>query len=389
MKRALWWLVVVGWLVSACGSPVVCNDPLGCVRISSGEPITIAVALTLSGPVAPYGVDALRGVELAIADRGGKLLNHPIELIQEDDQCSAEGGRAAAERLAQNPKIIGVIGATCSSASIAAAEVLSPAGLVLISPSSTAASLTAESTHQAGFLRTIQNDKNQARTVAEFVYRALGLRKMAIIHDGTPYPTELSQEACSVFEAMGGNCVADYLLESGTNPIGALEHIQLFGPEALYYPVYLQDGVAITRQIAQAGLSHVALISSDGLLSSDFLSQAGAAAEGMYVSGPAMVEVDPSFYAKYEARYGEKPIAAFAPYAYDATMMLFEAFPKASRTTGRDIYLHRQALRNALYATRNFSGVTGVLTCSPLGDCALPNVIIYQVRRGEFTPIYP
>ncbi len=389
MKRLSGWLIAIGMLAAACGTPTPCNDPLGCVRVSSGEPITIAVALTLSGPAAPYGIDALRGVELAIADRGGTLLHHPIELIQEDEQCSAEGGRAAAERLAQNPKLIGVIGATCSSASIAAAEILSQAGMVLISPSSTAASLTAEETHQAGFLRTIQNDNNQARLVAEFVYRALGLRKMAIIHDGTPYPSELTQEACRVFETMGGECVAGYLLESGSNPIGALEHIRLFNPEVLYYPVYLQDGVAITQKVSDLNLTHLALIASDGLLSSDFLTQAGSAAEGMYLSGPATVDVDPQFYARYEARYGEKPIAAFSPYAYDAAMILFDAITKASRTTGRDIYIHRQALRTFLYATRDYPGISGTITCSPLGDCALPNMRIYQVRHGEFVPIYP
>lgn len=389
MKRAALFALTMSLLLSACLQPFECSDPLTCVTIGSGEPVTIAVALTLSGPDAPYGIDALRGVELAIADRGGKLLNHPIELIQEDDQCSAEGGQAAAERLAQNSRVLGVIGATCSSASTTAAKILTEAGMVLISPSSTAASLTAEETHQAGFLRTIQNDKSQAKTVAEFAYRALGVRSMAAIHDGTPYSEELQEEACRVFQALGGKCAAVYLLQSGTNPIGALEHIRLFQPEALYYPVYTMDGVAITRQAASAGLEDAALISSDGLLSSDFLAQTGEFAEGMYLSGPSTLKIDPSFYEKYEARYGEKPIAVYAAQAYDAAMMLFAAIEKVVKTTGRDIYVQRENLRAALYATRDFHGLSGVLTCNPLGDCAMPNVVIYQVRGGEFVPIYP
>ncbi len=389
MKRAALFALSLSLLLSACLQPFECNDPLTCVTIGSGEPVTIAVALTLSGPDAPYGIDALRGVELAIADRGGKLLNHPIELIQEDDQCSAEGGRAAAERLAQNPNVLGVIGATCSSASETAAKVLTEAGMALISPSSTAASLTAEATHQEGFLRTIQNDKSQARTVAEFAYRALGVRTMATIHTGTSYSEELQEEACAVFEALGGQCVAGYHLESGANPIGALEHIRLFDPEALYYPLYTVDGAAITRQAAAAGFGRAALIGSDGLLNVDFLSQAEGVSEGMYLSGPSVLKIDPSFHEKYEARYGEKPIAVYAAQAYDAAMMLFRAIEGVVKTTGRDIYIQRQNLRAALYATRDFQGLSGVLTCSPLGDCATPNVVIYQVRGGEFVPIYP
>jgi len=388
MKRIALLVLIASLWLTACGQKFDCSDPLSCVTVGSGESVTIAVALTLSGPDAPYGIDALRGVELAIADRG-KLLSHPIELIQEDDQCSPEGGQAAAERLAQNPKVLGVIGATCSGASETAAKVLTEAGMVLISPSSTAASLTSEKSHQAGFLRTIQNDKSQASMVAKFAYDALGARTMATIHDGGAYANELQAEACSVFEALGGKCVKQVLLESGTNPADALKAISLLAPEALYYPVYTVDGVAITREAAHAGMANVALISSDGLLSKDFVSQTKKFSEGMYMSGPSVLKIDASFYEKYEARYGEKPIAVYAAQAYDAAMMLFDAIESTAKTTGRDIYIPRQNLRAALFATNGFQGLSGTLTCSPLGDCAAPNVVIYQVRGLEFAPIYP
>jgi branched-chain amino acid transport system substrate-binding protein len=387
MKRIAIFALIASLLLAGCGTPIECNDPLSCVTIESGKPITIAVALTLSGPDAPYGIDALRGVELAIVDRG-KLLGHPIELIQEDDRCSAEGGQAAAEHLAQNSKILGVIGATCSSASEKAAKVLTEAGMVLISPSSTAASLTSEGSHQAGFLRTIQNDKSQAKMVAEFAYTALSARTMATIHDGTPYSEELQAEACAVFEALGGKCVAQYQLDSGTSPQGALNHILLFDPEVLYYPLYTVDGVAVTQQAAAAGLANTALISSDGLLSTDFISQTRGFSEGMYLSGPSVLKIEPSFYEKYEARYGEKPIAVYAAQAYDAAMMLFNAIEVAAKT-GRDTYLPRQELRAALFATKGYKGLSGTLTCSAQGDCAASNVVIYQVRELDFEPIYP
>ena len=388
MKRVAILALIASLLLAGCGTMYECNDPLSCVTIGSGEPITIAVALTLSGPDAPYGIDALRGVELAIADRG-KILNHTIELIQEDEQCSAEGGQAAAERLAQNPSVLGVIGATCSSASEKAAKVLTEAGMVLISPSSSAASLTSTESHQAGFLRTIQNDKSQAKMVAEFAYVALSARTMATIHDGASYSEGLQEDVCAIFEALGGKCVAQYQLKSGTSPQGALKHILLFDPEVLYYPLYTVDGVAVTQQAAAAGLGNTALISSDGLLSTDFISQTEGFSEGMYISGPSVLKIEPSFYEKYEARYGEKPIAVYAAQAYDAAMMLFDAIEAAAKTTGRDIYISRQSLRAALYATKDYVGLSGTLTCSAQGDCAASNVVIYQVRGLGFEPIYP
>lgn len=388
MKRVAILALIASLLLAGCGNMFECTDPLLCVTVGSGEPITIAVALTLSGPDAPYGTDALRGVEIAIADRG-KLLNHPIELIQEDDLCTAEGGQAAAERLAQNPDVVGVIGATCSSASETAAKVLTAAGIPLISPSSSAASLTSIESHQQGFLRTIQNDKSQAKMVADFAYAALGARTMASIHDGTPSSQELSEEVCAIFKALGGKCVASYQLKSGTNPQGALDHIALFDPEVLYYPLYITDGVAVTKQAVASGLENAALISSDRLLSSDFVSQTPNFSDGMYISGPSVLKIEPSFYEKYEARYGEKPIAVYAAQAYDAAMILFNAIEVAAKTTGRDIYLPRKTVLAALYATRGYQGLSGTLTCSSQGDCATPNIVIYQVRGLEFKPIYP
>lgn len=389
MKRIALLILTLSLLLSSCGQTFDCSDTRTCVTIGSGEPIVIAVELTLSGPDAPYGIDALRGVELAIADHGGKVLNHPIELVQEDELCSAEGGQAAAERLVQNPNVLGVIGATCSSASETAAKVLTEAGLVMISPSSSAASLTSEDGHQAGFLRTIQNDKSQAKMVAEFAYHALGARTMATIHDGSPYSNELQSEACAIFSALGGKCVASYHLESGTNPQGALQHILLFNPEVLYYPLYTNDGVAVTRQAVETGLKNTALIGSDGLHSTDFVSLTKGFSEGMYISGPSVIKIEPSFYEKYEARYGEKPIAIYAAQAYDAAMMLFRAIEASAKTTGRDIYIVRKTLLGVLYSTKGYQGLSGTLTCSPLGDCATPNVIIYQVHGSEFAPIYP
>jgi ABC-type branched-subunit amino acid transport system substrate-binding protein len=79
----------------------------------------------------------------------------------------------------------------------------------------------------------------------------------------------------------------------------------------------------------------------------------------------------------------------YAAQAYDAAMLLFNAIEISAKTTGRDIYIQRASLRAALYATDGYEGLSGILTCSAQGDCAAPNVVIYQIRGLEFEPIYP
>lgn len=384
-------LLTVFLLTNACiRRPYVCNDPLGCVTIGNKESIKIGALLTLSGPNASYGIDALRGIELAIAAKG-QVFGHNIELIQQDDLCSEQGGKDGANALAADPQMVAVIGATCSSSSIPAAQILSEKGMVLISPSSTTPSLTDPQSHQPGFLRTIYNDKAQGKAVAEFAFKILGARTMVTVHDGSPYSAPLQQTACENFEHLGGQCLIQIQMSPGQDVTPLIRQIAELAPDVLYYPLYTTDGVSITREaVKEPKLYSTTLISSDGLFNSDFLQQAGKAADGMYISGPATLQEPPTFLEKYIQRYGEPPTASYHLQAYDAATMIFEAIEKVAHPDARDqIFIPRQALRTALFAVRQMNGMSGVITCSPTGDCAIPEIAIFQVQNNRFVPIYP
>ncbi|HET6846035.1 MAG TPA: branched-chain amino acid ABC transporter substrate-binding protein [Anaerolineales bacterium] len=394
MKRmcpAISVLLLAGLTLSACGAPVAafsCTDRLGCVQVGAGEPLRLGTLLTLTTPDSPYGIDALRGVEIAVADKG-TLLGHSIEIVQEDDLCSAEGGQAGATKLAADPKIVGVIGTSCSGASVSASRILSGAGSVLISPSSTAPSLTDPTTHDAGFLRTIYNDKAQGQVVAEFAFNVLGAQTMVTIHDGTAYAQQLQQAACDTLTQLGGQCLRQVEIQSGTDLVPVLQQIALDAPAVLFYPVYAVDGASITNNAALAGLENVILMSSDGLLSSDFIAQTEPASDGMYLSGPSTVKEAQAFLDQYQKRYGEAPIASYHLQGYDAATMLLNAVEKVAQRSGGSLYVGRQALRDALFSTRGMQGLSGPLNCVETGDCAQPNISIFQVSGGNFQAIYP
>jgi branched-chain amino acid transport system substrate-binding protein len=70
-------------------------------------------------------------------------------------------------------------------------------------------------------------------------------------------------------------------------------------------------------------------------------------------------------------------------------MMLLDAVEKVAVRSGGSLFVGRQALREALFATRGMEGLSGPLNCIETGDCAQPNIAIFQISSGEFREIYP
>jgi len=372
---------------------VTCDDPLGCVTVAAGDPIRIASALVIAGPNETLGIDSQTGVEVAINEQG-ELMGHPVELQAEDGACSAEGGQTAATKIASDDSIVAVIGHNCSSSCTPAAPIYNDAGLTMISPSCTAPALTAPGSHEESFLRTAHNDNVQGRVMAEFVYNELGLRTAATIHDGSPYAEQLQQVFADTFAELGGTITAQEAINVGdTDMRPVLTSIAVDSPEFLYYPIFIAEGGFITTQAKEvAGLEETILAGADGMISPDFVAAAGEAAEGMYISGPNLSFSGPqyeSFLEGYVDILGEEPISAFHAHAYDAAHMVFDAIEQVAQQDGEgNLLIGRQALREALYGTSGFGGITGNLSCDENGDCADPQISVNQIQSGEYVPVF-
>jgi branched-chain amino acid transport system substrate-binding protein len=127
-------------------------------------------------------------------------------------------------------------------------------------------------------------------------------------------------------------------------------------------------------------LDNVALMTGEV---TNFLLQAvGESGMGLYFNGPAPPEgpAYDAFVAQYEARYGQLPIET--PYhaqTYDAANLLLHAVEAvAVQEEDGTLHIGRQALRDTLYATAGYQGLTGSLTCDEYGDCG---AIRLQIAR--------
>ena len=365
------------------------EDKMGVVKIKPGAPIHIACWMVVAGPDASLGTDTKRGVEIAVADKGGKLLGFPIKLSVQDTGCNAEGGQAAATKLAADPTIVAAIGSNCSSEARPGAPILWKAGIATVSPSNTAPYLTdpKRGPEYDGYLRTCHNDKVQGAVAAEFARKQLKVKRAATIHDGSVYAEQLQAVFAETFKKLGGTIASqEAVAPTDTDMRPVLTKIATGKPEFIYYPIFIAAGGHITRQVKEVkGLEKAYLMGADGIFSPDFYKAAGETAIGMFHSSPdfsAYAGGYKAFLDKHMKKYGEKPLAPFHAQAYDAAMIIFAAIEKmAQKGPDGTLYIGRKKLRDALYATKNFKGLTGTLNCDQYGDCADPKIAIYKTTE--------
>lgn len=383
-------VVGVGVSLAACEKPYECKDDIGCVAVKPDEPIKIGVIQALSGKVEPSGRRYLRSTEIAIDDRKGELLGHKIMIHAEDGQCTREGGATAGLKIAADPQIVGVIGTTCSGEARGAVPALSDVGMVIVSGSNTAASLTSiggekgEDWHP-GYFRTAHNDAVQGKAAAAFAFRQLNIHKVATVDDGDTYTKGLARVFREAFAELGGEVVLASAINKGdTDMLPVLTSVHDSGAELLFLALFEPEGDLVMQQKAKdAALAPIKAMSSDGLMLGTFLETVGKATIGMYFVGPAKASgpAYDAFVSKYEAKYSEQLTTNFHAQTYDAASMLLSAIGKVAVKDGGDtLHIGRKALRDAISATKDFPGLTGKLSCNQFGDCGAVPFIGVQVE---------
>jgi branched-chain amino acid transport system substrate-binding protein len=361
----------------------------GTVTVPAGQPIHIGTLLVITTADADLGLDSQYGAVVA-ANLHGEVLGHAIEFNHQDDLCSSEGGTAGGRALVADPQIVAIIGTSCSSAGVPASQIATDAGVLMVSPSNTAPSLTAEGRTNTFYARTAHNDQVQGAAMAQFAREVLQVSTAASVHDGSPYSEQLQQVFRDKFVEFGGTLAGDAqaVAPTDTDFRTVLETIAASDPELIYYPIFTAGGALMTQQAREnPDLEGVHLAGADGMQSPTFLEAAGAAALGLYASGPDLAYAG-NFYADtflpaYEEVSGSAtPLSVFHAHAFDAMNMIIMAIEEvAVQNADGSLTIDRQALRDRFFAFTDYPGITGNLTCNENGDCADPKISVGQVAN--------
>src|SRR5215211_973408 len=327
----------------------------------------------LSGPTFNFGKSAYNGVIMAAAEinQAGGINNRKIDIVIEDDGGSPEVAAALTAKLIDQDKVIAIIAGGTSGISRAAAPKAQSSHVPLITPSSTdpAVTQTGDYIFRACFV-----DSFQGEVMARFAVNTLKAQKAAILFDfNSPYGRGLTEYFRLSFAKLGGRIVSELSYAQGDADFkGQLSIIRSAEPDVIYIPGYYGDVALIAKQARMIGLTQP-LLGGDGWDAPELWQLGGDALNGAYISTHYSVD-DPSpaiqtFVDMYKQRYGNLLPDAHAALAYDAARLLFDAIARTGST-------ERDKLRDALARTKNFNGVTGVISMDADRNAVKPAVVL-------------
>ena len=362
-------------IVAGCSSGATSSDSQ-----SGGKVVKIGFAAPLTGDNAIYGQGMKKAVQLAIDEANAsdavKKAGYTFDLHGEDDMGDPKQAVNVANLLASDSKVAGVVGHFNSGCSIPASPVYNDSKIAMVSVSSNPA-LTAQGLPNVD--RVVAKDDAQGAAAGELVGGKLGIKKVAVVDDSTPYGQGLAAQFTTAYKAAGGEIVAEEHINAGEMDFGALSNrIKSKGPEAIYYAGALNQGALLSKQSKEAGLK-VPLIGGDMLYSSEYIKVAQPAnAEGDIATSLGLpLEQQPKgkeFTEKYTAKYGSAP-EAYDSYAYDAAWSIINAIVKV----GPDRALVMKAVRDG-----SLDGVTGVVAFDGNGDNKQQIISEYKVTGGDW-----
>ena len=336
---------------------------------------------SMTGSESTFGVSTHKGILMAFdeVNKAGGVNGKKIQLKNYDDQGQAAEAVTIITKLITQDKVSLILGEVASSRSIAAGAIAQQYKIPMVSPSSTNPKVT-----QIGdyIFRVCFIDPFQGSVMARFAINNLKLKRAAVFRDiKADYSVGLANFFVDEYKKLGGEVLADVSYSSGDMDFKSqLTSIKGKNPDVLFVPGYYTEVGLIARQARELGLKAV-LLGGDGWDSEKLTEIGGTAIEGGYFSNHYSHEdqspVVQNFVAQFKARYGEVP-SGLAAQGYDAAMVAVDAMKRAKDSSSK-------AYRDALAETKNFQGVTGMITINEERNAVKPAVVLKVVGPKKFS----
>jgi len=367
-------LVVVVLAATACLG--------GCAK-KKAQTYLVGVAAPFTGDGAQFGEMIRKGAEMKRDEinKAGGIGGVQLELELLDDKGDPKEAANVAQKLGSDPRVLAVVGHFNSSCSLAGKEVYKSMQVLQLSPGSTNVTVCEGSDWT---FRNVYRDDMQGQFIADFIRYVMGYRRVAVLFDNDDYGRGLRDAFAKRAAEDGLDIVREEAYVRDTQEYTVqLTQIMSKKPDIIFVSGLYANAAMILTQARNLGMT-TPVIGGDGLLSSDLITNAGAAAEGTIVTCPFLPTVGDEktrkFVSTFRERYGTDP-DAWAALTYDALGIVADGIGKA----GPD----RKAIRDYVAAintpAKSYKGVAGATYFDANGDCLKP-LVVAVVRNGQFVP---
>jgi branched-chain amino acid transport system substrate-binding protein len=364
MKAVLRSLLLLGPIVTA---------------LYAADTIKVGEYASLTGKDATFGQSQHKGIVLAIEElnAGGGVLGKQIELVHEDNQSKAGESATIARKLISRDKVVALLGEVASTRSLEVAPIAQGAKIPMISPAATNPAVTEKGNY---IFRVCFIDPFQGTVMAKFAKDDLKAKKVATLTSvSNAYSVGLAKYFKETFTKGGGTVAIEQKYNEGDKDFRAqLTAIRAAHVDAVFVPGYYTEAALIVRQARGLGLD-IPFIGGDGWESEKLIEIGGEALNGCYYSTHFSPEnKDPNvtqFVEKFKKRWDNETPDAFAALGYDAARVLADAMKRAGTTEGPKV-------RDALAATKNFPGASGVTTIDKARN-ATKGAIVIAIKGGK------
>lgn len=358
-------------------------------RARAADELRLGAFWSITGTYAFMGDPEKKTLEMLVEQtnaRGG-VLGRPIRLIGYDDASEPERAMSAVKRLIDNDRVDLIIGGSGTPTSMAVLPLVDKAALPYVSMGGGIGII--EPVRKWTF-KVPHTDRMGAEKVLADLRRR-GLTRLALLSENVGFGKSGRDQVLALAPAWGIQVVVDESY-GPKDPDVTPQLTKVRGRadvDALFVFGTGQGPAVVTRNIRQLGLT-LPVYQSHGVASKEFLRLVGGAADGMRLPAMALTvaeqlpDGDPqkpvalAFKAEYEARW-KQDVTHFAGHAYDAFAIVMDALRRAGTA-------EREAVRDAIEATRGLVGTGGVFTMAPndhLG-LGLSSFHMVEIRRGDW-----
>jgi branched-chain amino acid transport system substrate-binding protein len=382
MKKPLVLLLTTVFAMSVIAGCGAASNPgskaLTTIKIASQSP--------LSGGNATLGESIKLGAQMSLDDHKAEFekLGFALELVPYDDQGDPKKGVANAQIIGADQSILGVVGHMNSGVAIPSSEVYEKYNTVMVSPSNTANEVTDRNLKSVN--RICARDDFQGPAAADYAVNTVKAKNIFVIQDKTAYGQGLADAFKGAVEKLGATVVGYEGITQGEKDFnGVLNQVLSKKPDFIFFGGVYAEGGLIVKQAREKGIN-VPFMGGDGLDSSTMVQIAGNGITNTLYSSTA-TDITKTAEGKkwadaYKAKFSKNP-ESYSAYAYDCMTIILEGLKAAAKANSGKAPT-REQLRDAVRATKDFTGVSTKVSFDSKGDNSFAKIFIYKFEGQTY-----